>query len=334
MACRIAENEPLKRLRGEFNLPPQCHSLRTDDCIHKLDKPKGNYAMGVPGAALGYCQALFVKKENPKEHTQKIISLLSSINAPWFKSHELFWGNRTTETVGEFISKSVEPLLGSGRMPILISPLNPNIDYSTIKEIINANPLMFEGETTLLRIVLTDKHSVEAAANLMIEVLKNARTSGQMPKFWLLLQGQLSNSDWQHLKNLLGDDWQYVNIAVNPFTTDGLPDFCWEQVTVAQVVLGHKEGINENGTIQLPMGMKIAGANDGAEYNIFEYFSKLDQLDVAPTLIILGPSLPEWSDEYNLKRIEQLLPLLKKSCNQLWRALSDKKKEMVWELTA
>jgi len=334
MSCRIAENEPLKKLRSEFNLLPQCHSLRTDDCIHKLDKPTGNYAMGIPGAALGYCQALFIKNTDPKSNTENILDLLGSIKAPWYKSHELYWGNKADESVKDFITLSIQPLLGTGRMPILISPLDPKNDFEIIKEILYTDPLMFEGETTLVRIVLSDDESVNSVAILMQEVLKNAREKDQMPKFWPLLQGQIGYREWQHLMDLMGNDWKYLNIAVNPFTIDSLPEICWEQVTVAQVVVGHMEGMSDDGDIHLPKGMKIAGAKECDDYNIFDFFTKLENLEVAPTLIVLGPSLPDWSDQYNLQRIERLLPLLRKSCNQLWRALSDRRKNMVWELTA
>jgi hypothetical protein len=290
--------------------------------------------MGIPGAVIGYCQALFVKKNDPKSHTQNILDLLGGVNAPWYKSHELFWGNRTTESISDFICQSVEPLLGNGRMPILISPLDPKKDFAIIQEILNTDPLVFDGETTLIRIVLTDDNSVETAATLMQNVLSNAREKKQMPKFWVLLQGQLNYMQWQHLRNLMGDDWRYVNIAINPFTAKALPEFCWEQVTVAQVVLGHLEGIKDNGTISLPEGMKIAGAVECDSYDLHDFIGLLGNLEVIPTLIILGPSLLEWTDQYNLDRIEKLLPLLKKECNHLWGTLSDKTKNAVWELTA
>ena len=333
MACKIAENEPLKWLRSELRLPMICHSLRTD-CIHNLFKPSGNFTLGIPGAALGYCQALFVKTSDPESNTENIISQLASIDAPWHKSHELYWGNKSSESIDEFITSSVQPLLGTGRMPILITPLNPNFDYITIRQILNTDPLVFEGETTLVRIVLTNEDSVNAAVSLMKEVLDTARRKGIMPKFWLLLQGQLSASEWHRFADLMGHDWQFVNIAVNPFTMADLPEICWNQVTVAQVVLGHLEGIDENGNIKLPDGMKIAGANNEDSYNLYNFIDSIKYLEVSPTLIILGPSFPYWSDEYNLARIQKFLPLLRKACERLWRGLSKDRRNMVLSLSA
>ncbi len=333
MACSIAENEPLKALRNELGIPNQCHSLRKD-CFHKLNHPVGNYTLGIPGAAIGYCQALFRKESGSKEHTEFIVKELEKINAPWSKSHELYWGNKINESTEDFLKNSVEPLLGEGRMPVLITPLDPKNDIKTIREIASCSPFVFEGETTLIRIVLSDTNSIDNISELMQEILKNCRDKKEMPRYWFLLQATGNFSDWIYLQIKMGNDFRYVNIAVNPFTISNLPDFCNNNITVAQVILGDKEGIENNGNISLPAEMKITGAKECDSYNIFEYFKKLDGINTAPTLIVLGPSLPEWTNIYNAERIETLLPIMQKACDGLWDGVSVTRRKMVWELTA
>lgn len=333
MACSIAENEPLKALRNELGIPNQCHSLRKD-CFHKLNHPVGNYTLGIPGAAIGYCQALFKKVGNSKENTQFIVKELEKMQAPWSKSHELYWGNKIEESTEDFLRNSVEPLLGEGRMPVLITPLDPKNDIKTIREIAACTPFVFEGETTLIRIVISNTESVDNIVELMQEILSSCKDKKEMPRYWFLLQATGDFNDWVYMQVRMGDDFKYVNIAVNPFTVDNLPQSCNDNITVAQVILGHKEGIENDGTISLPVGMKITGAKECDSYNIFDYFKKLDTINTAPTLIILGPSLPEWTNKYNAERIEKLLPLMKAACDGLWDGVSEARRKMVWKLTA
>lgn len=333
MGCLIAENRPLSILAKELKLTNKCHSLRRD-CIHNLERFTGHFTLGTSGAAIGYCQALFVKSTLPKENTENIINLLEEINAPWYKSHELYWGNKGSESTKDYISQSIEPLLGEGRMPVFITPLNPNKDLEVIKEIVETEASIFEGETALIRIVLTDSNSIDAIVPLMKKIITKAKEQHKMPKFWFLIQGLLTELDWTYFKGLLGEDWKYVNLAVNPFTIDELPSSYWDQITVAQVVLGSKEGIDEKGIIALPSGMNISGAKECDSYSIFDYFHKLCEIQVPPTLIILGPSLPQWSNSYNQERIAKLLPLLKSSCNILWRKVNEPRRELVWSLVA
>lgn len=333
MGCKIAENEPLKRLRSDLGLPIQCHSLR-ENCVHKLQRPIGNGTMGIPGAAIGYCQALFNKESDSKTNTQKIINNLREINAPWYLSHELFWGDKGEEPIENFISNSMEPLLGSGRIPILITPLNMGSDIGIVKEILSIEPKVLDGETTLLRVVLSDKQSLDNTIMIINSQVSNAIANKNMPKWWLLLQGNLSHELWEYFRKKIGENWKYCNIAVNPFTVGSLPDFCWEQVTVGQVVVGHKEGIANNGIISLPTKMKISGAKECDSYNLFDYFTRLSKLNTSPTLIILGPSLDEWTNEYNKERLQKLVPLLIEALPLLWNDLPLATVKKVLKLTA
>lgn len=333
MGCSIAENEPLKKLRKELGIQNQCHSLR-EDCFHELGRPKGEFTLGIPGAALGYCQALFKKEGSSEENTLNILNLLEKIDAPWAKSHELFWGNKNGEMTEEFILNSVNPLLGQGRMPVLITPLDPKDSIETIREIVSCKPFTFEGETTLVRIVLSDARSVEKIVGLMNEILDKSRLSKQLPSYWFLLQATSDFSEWSYMAELMKDDFGYTNIAVNPFTIDLLPDFCWNMVTVAQVIVGHKEGITDDGSISIPNEMKITGAKVGDSYNVFDYFEKLQRCETSPTLILLGPSLSEWDNNYNSERLQTILPILRKACNYLWDGVNPRRREIVWGLSA
>lgn len=333
MGCSIAENEPLKLLRKELGIADQCHSLRTD-CFHDLGRPRGDFALGIPGAALGYCQALFKKQGQSEENTQNILELLETIDAPWSKSHELFWGNKISESTEEFLSGSVKPLLGQGRMPVLITPLDPKENIGTIREIILCKPITFEGETTLVRVVLSNRKSVENIVQLMLEVLTESRASKKMPRYWFLLQATSEFVEWKYMAELMKDDFHFVNIAVNPFTVRLLPEFCWNMVTVAQIIVGGKDGIAENGSVTIPKGMKITGAKDGDSYNIYDFIKILQRCETSPTLILLGPSLPDWDNSYNSERLQKILPILKDACNYLWDGIKPQRRELVWNLSA
>jgi hypothetical protein len=333
MACSIAENKPLKALRQKLNLPVFCHGIR-EDCLHNYLAHTGKGTMGIPGAAIGYCQALYVKKMGPKNHSQHLIDLLTSINAPWAKSHEIFWENIQNEPTEVFLKESIEPLSEKGRTPIIISGLDPAIDLEKITEIMSSKPGIFQGETTLLRVVLNSRESIILIANLMNEMIRKAFETKEMPLIWPLLQGNLQKEEWYYLKSLLEENWEFVNIAVNPFTIDNFPVDLYENVTVAQVILGGLEGITNDGGMRLAKGMKISGAKSEDSYNLFDYFEKLRKFDDVPTLIILGPSLPEWNDEYNTQRIQALLKLMRKAVNIIWDNVTEERREMVWNLSA
>ena len=109
MACKIADNEPLQRLRKDLGVPFQCHSLR-DHCQQGADRRLGKATMGGAGAAIGYCQALFNRAGTSDIQSRLVLEVLSTINAPWSQSHELFWGYRHDETAAGFLQNALEPL--------------------------------------------------------------------------------------------------------------------------------------------------------------------------------------------------------------------------------
>lgn len=334
MVCAISDNEPLSRLMADLNLAPRCHGWRPH-CVHGFAAVTGNVVLGLPGTALGYCQALFGYAGDPLRHTEKVIEVLEQIGAPWSKSHELFWGNRRPEeAVCDFLEQSVRPLIGGGRVPILISGLDPAADCKTIEAINKARPAVPENESVLLRVVLKNEASVRQITGLMKRALGESHLAGAMPPWWPLLQGILDDDGWMKLQELLGSDWRYSNVAVNPFVTDAQFDLLAPQITVAQIPIGLAAGMSDDGVIRLASGMRIHGAPEGASYSLFDYIEKLSKLPSTPTLIILGPSLPEWSDKVNAQRIERLLPLLRRACDRLWCMLPAERRDAVWKMVA
>lgn len=333
MGCRLAENEPLKQLSSDLGLPAQCHSFRK----HCLEghQPRGNGgALGVPGAVIGYCQALMNRAGDPRTHTRHVQQILADIGAPWFNSHELYWGLRDRFSTHDFIELGIEPLAGCGRVPILITPLDPSKDYAAIDEIVTSRPAIHDGETILFRIVLADDVSIAQSAALLRRLLAQSRTSRQMPVWWPLLQGTLSVEQWESLRCALGSDWRYVNVAVNPFTPEDVFNCVASQITVAQLPIGLDEGIGNDGWVKLASRMKITGATDGATYSTFEFAARLSELDIAPTLVVLGQSLPEWSVEVNRQRIEKFLPILRASCDIIWQDVPESRRQTVWKMPA
>ena len=151
-----------------------------------------------------------------------------------------------------------------------------------------------------------------------VDAIGESHLVNGMPPWWPLLQGMLDDDGWMKTQDLLGSDWRYANVAVNPFVSDAQFELLAPQITVAQIPIGLADGMTDDGVIRLAPGMKIHGATEGASYSLFDYIEKLSKLSSPPTLIILGPSLPEWSDDVSAKRIERLLPLLRKACDRLW----------------
>lgn len=333
MACRLAENEPLLQLREDLGLPKQCHSLR-EDCVHGLTRLEKHQVLAAPGAVIGYCQALFNRVGDPREHTSRFTSLLQSIGAPWPKSHELFWGYRGADQPQAYLNGALGPLAGTGRVPIVITGLDPAKDSVELNNLLQTQPGVMQNEPVLVRIVLGSQESFVATARLIRSLLADCRRDRRMPIWWPLLQSTMPIEQWNWLKVELADEWKYLNVAVNPFTTDDVFDFVSDRITVAQIVVGHAEGISDDGVITMAPGMKIAGAADGASYRLRDYIARLATLEVVPTLIVLGPSLPEWTDEMNTARLAKLLPHVDSACRSLWSDLPPDQISMILKMPA
>ena len=334
MACSIAENQPLLRLAETLGVSHQCHSTRPR-CVAGLSAKRCDAVFGIPGAAIGYCQALFNYAGASADHTAKVKTLLREINAPWSESHELFWGYRCPdEHPIDFLTEAIRPLLGSGRVPVVISALDPAADMASIKAIFATRPEVHSGETVLLRLVLSSDQSISSSVGLIRAILDECRSFQKLPRWWPLIQGELSIDQWRRFRKELEDAWQYINVAVNPFTQEEVCSLVADQITVAQVPIGSAEDISMNGYIRLAEGMKISGASPTAEYSLDSYVARLSGLATAPTIIILGPSLPSWSDAHNQDRIAKLLPLLRQSCDVLWDGVPASRRNLIWKLAA
>jgi hypothetical protein len=333
MACSLAENQPLSDLRKALSLPRQCHSRRPS-CLKGLEARSGDDVLGIAGAALGYCQALFNSAGNPEAHTAHVQDQLARIGAPWANSHELFWGYRREEPAAQYVSAGIRPLEGNGRVPILISGLDADRDRGQIEEILATEPRFASGEPVLLRMVMGSPAAVDAAAEIIQGLISHAMETGEMPRWWPLLQGELPVSEWSRLRTTLGAAWRFVNVAVNPFASAAVLAAVAAQVTVAQVPIGLAEGMDEQGNITLAPGMQISGASECARYSLDDYVTRLSALPEIPTLIILGPSRPEWTVEVNAERIARLIPLLRAACERLWGDLPGRRRALVWSLAA
>jgi hypothetical protein len=334
MICSISENEPLNRLLSDVNLPPRCHGWRKH-CVHGFAAVSGNVILGLPGTALGYCQALFSKAGSPANHTQTVINWLERIQAPWSRSHELFWGHRRSDqAIASFLQESIQPLVGSGRVPILISSLDPASDGDVFEAITRTRPAIPENESVLLRVVLKNEVSIRRIVGSMKRAVGDSYITESIPSWWPLLQGAMEDGGWERLQKLLGSEWRYANVAVNPFISDQEFETVAPQVTVAQIPIGLADGMSDDGTIRLPRGMKIHGAKENDTYSLFDYVRKLSTLPSPPTLIVLGPSAPGWTNEMNAARIERLLPLLRRSCDLLWHMLPTERRDQVWKMAA
>lgn len=333
MVCSIADNNPLKKLERELGLPTHCHGKRRD-CIHGFATREGEFVLGLPGTALGYCQALFGYAGSPKEHTAKVAALLQEIGAPWSCSHEMFWGFRRSEEPSAFIEDAIQPLIGSGRVPILITGLDPAANAIELAAIMGTMPAVPKNETVLVRVVLERDDSILATAKLIRTLVQEARGTKAMPKWWPLLQSALPRESWLRLKTELGDDWAYANVAVNPFTSQDVFEEIEEQVTVAQIPVGTQDGIHSDGTVELSEEVKVLGSAGKGVYAMDGYASKLGALSSSPTLIVLGPSRPTWTDLQNQMRIATLLPLVRHLCDSLWYRLTPERRDAIWRLVA
>lgn len=334
MVCSIADNQPLGKLAISTGAVNTCHSPepRLGGCIHGLPPHEG--ISGAMGSAIGYCQALFGASHSPTAHTQKVVDALNSINAPWNRSHELFYGYHPPHmSITDFVNQAIVPL-EQGRVPILISPLDPATDKQAIEEVLDSRPAVPRGETILLRVVPRGENSLSALRDLTEGLITKARTQHAMPCWWPLIQGTMTANEWESFRHSLDANAQFTNVAINPFTSPELIDAAGEQVTVAQVVVGVSNGIHQDGTIEVPDGMSISGARPGDKYNLFAFVEQIRKLPKVPTLIILGPAQKESADDFNTHRLSKFLPLLRAGCEQLWSKVAPAMREELWQLAA
>ncbi len=208
-----------------------------------------------------------------------------------------------------------------------LGPENPGVS-----EIFAVQAIVPPGETVLVRILLTGlDDSIEAGARLVEGILEQVSSKKSVPAWWPLFQGDISLRQWEKFKLRLGNNWQFVNIAINPFVNMEIMHFLAEQITVAQVPIGLFADFDfADGVIRMSEGMKIIGARDGLYYYLPEYFRDLSLLKITPTIIVLGPSLPSWTRDDNCARITSAAYLIRKHIPILWSGLkSDRVKQLL-----
>lgn len=79
---------------------------------------------------------------------------------------------------------------------------------------------------------------------------------------------------------------------------------------------------------------RISGAAPSASYSLPAHSEQLSGLEAPPKLIILGPSLPLWTDDMNQERIAKLLPHLRSACSCFWHKVDASRREAVWRMSA
>lgn len=340
MACDIANNGPLQLLRKRLGVPEHCHSsLRLGGCHHHLAENEDMTAVrGGMGAVLGWCQALFPHKNQwPADHTEYISAMLTNLNAFWPKSQEIYYGHRPPAmSATDFLTQAMRPLLGAGRIPVIITSFDAS-QVDEVSEIVGSNPPIAAGETVLVRLLLTPG-SIAPAVKLVEGLIEEAGQLGQMPKFWPLFQGVAStmHNEWSEFLELLGNNRQFINIAINPFS-GRVPCFlAGDQIVVAQVPIGLADGMEDNGTIKLAPGMSITDAAAEESYNLFRYAEMFNCIrsGVMPTVIVLGPSLPQWTEQMNFDRVKKANELVGQMTQILWKEIPSSRREEVLGLPA
>lgn len=333
MVCRVADNPPLKALRAFIGAEESCHSFR-GDCLHRLNPAANDRALGASGAIFGYCQALFARIGTPAENTIRVQRLLQAIDAPWAFSHELFWGHKGEMGVQDFVSSAVEPLTGLGRVPILITSLTPTANVDELREICGVTPPVAENEPILFRTVAATRDDLLRFAEMIDGMVASALRARVMPKWWPLIQTSCDESDWLWFRDRLGSNYRFVNTAINPFQQPRMIELMRDQVTVMQVPIGEASDILSSGCVDLNDHVPIFGKGSAKGYDAAEFLSELDKFDAAPTLIVLGPTLPEWTDADNQRRVAAILPFIRSACLEAWHGISFERKREILAMVA
>lgn len=252
----------------------------------------------------GFCQALLAQLPQPAAHTTLVHDSLKEAGAAFASSHELFLGHwqSSERSFEEWFALAAAPLVAqTGCVPVLITGLAATDPLA--KTVFNAAHQL--GEPVLVRMLLGD---VDASSGLFRSLVAAVGERKRLPLWWPLIQASANTSlsEWQALATSLGDYWRYVCVAVDPFASSEVREFLRWQTVVVQIPVGGLEDIKD--VMQIPNGM-LSAFPDGVRYSLPEYLASLpgDKKDI---VIILGPSRPEWSCDYNIKRIVAIKELL------------------------
>lgn len=322
MVCKVADFTEIRELEKDLELKHTCQSAR-GACIQGFNMSQSEKTYGIVGTAIGYCQGLFnVETGNsPKQHTEFITKMLQSMGFPWKNSHELIFNQKPDGwDLEEFMSDATKPLGGKGRVPILITELDPHSDKVEVDNIFyNTSSVGKEQSPILVRLSLNSQESIHATTNLINRIFENAMDEKQLPNFLPLLQSgeNFSGADWHKLKKDLGSNWKYAFLAAHPLSTEMLfDDGLKDNVKVAQWLVGKPGKINSNGDV----GLHTLGCTTLQEgtYNVLNYANQLNESGIEfPVNIVCGASLPNWSNKQNVDRLEKFLPLFKEGMKKL-----------------
>lgn len=322
----------LERLRKVAGASPQCHSSRPHCQLGYNQDEDRSTVLGIQGAAVGYCQGLLNKREGdtPEDHTVYFTEQLKSLGAPFYESHELLITQKPRDmSVEEFVRSAAKPLLVEGRVPILITDYDTKADYSKIREIFDSPSPVKRGESILVRMVVDSEDSVDLAARLINETVQVVKSEQKVPSWWPLLQSgrNFGVEEWNKLHDRVGSNWDYVTLAVHPFSTDMLDDYK-QNVIVAQWLVGRPKRTYPNGDVNLHTTNCMV-SNGNSQYNIYEFGRQLRESGLNPTSILCGGSLPSWTEEENRKRLELYLPHFQDTVKSIWNLNEGRTKHLL-----
>lgn len=253
---------------------------------------------------VGFCQALFTQVSIPEVNTVTVCDSLAAAGSAFPTSHELFLGHWQADKSSfiDWFTSAAAPLQErTGCVPVLITGLAAADDITT--KIFDSMHRL--GEPVLVRMLLGD---IKASAELVRKLVAMVDDTRKLPAWWPLFQASsnICLEEWQQFADLLGDYWRYACIAVDPFVSAEVREFIRWQTVVVQVPVGDIDGIGK--WMQIPAGM-LTAFPDGIEYSLGRYLESLPS-DKKDILIVLGPSKPEWSVDYNIKRISAIKELM------------------------
>lgn len=286
-----------------INDTPGLHRLMTDNGL--LDEILSCKIRDTPQYQVaGYCQALTSIKTLPESHTRRFVEHLNHVGARYPNSHELALATKPPDlSFEEWVRQATLPFLeeGSGCVPVVITGLD--VADQQVSEIFGAKRLL--SETVLVR-VLVNEHSIETAAALMRHLVSAVRERREVPGWWPLFQTSFGPESWRSFKAACAEDWRYGVVAINPFVEAASVEIIADQIGVAQLPIGHAEGIGNSIIYMGPV--RVTGAPHNARYYVDEYAATIRGLPreegrPGPVLIVLGPSQPEFTDDDDIKRL-------------------------------
>ena len=183
-----------------------------------------------------------------------------------------------------------------------------------------------------MRLVLGSPDSFDAVGRSIGKCYGRAVSERRMPRIWPLLQASGDFANWDLLRCRSVRCGASCNLAVNPFVDAAFIDRFGSQITVAQVAVGDLAGIGGDGQTSLPAQMLSRGA--GRSYSVFEYIRQLSRLEVSPTLILLGPSLPRMERTSKRRAHREHGGAGANGVRRAWADMPAARRDWLWRLSA